>query len=234
MPTFLQLCSRLRQEVGYADSGPTAVTGQVGAHARTVGWVSQTYIELQNRHNWRWLRRRFNFNTVAGTASYATGSVTDTTAAALIARFKRWAITDPRNPAKCYLTASGVGVEYWLSFMPWEDFRSIYQIGTQVPGAPAHITIDPQNNIVLGPTPGDIYTISGEYDRGAQVLAADGDTPEMPSDYHMLIVYLAMEDAGMYEVGEEIVQRARIKSRKMLRELEASQLPMMRRAGPMA
>jgi hypothetical protein len=119
--------------------------------------------------------------------------------------------------------------------VPWEYFRTIYQIGTQPEGAPAHITVDPSSRkIVIGPTPNDIYRISGEYIRGAQVLAANGDTPEMPSEYHNLIVYLAMQDAGMYESGPEIVQRGQMKARKMIRQLEVNQLPMMRRAGPLA
>jgi len=111
--TFLQLVQRLRQETAYADSGPSAVTSQTGAHLRAVNWVIEAWNEIQNRHaNWRWLRADFTFNTSASTEEYAYGSVTDVAASAVITRFKSWLIKDPRNPPRCYLTASGA-VMYW-------------------------------------------------------------------------------------------------------------------------
>ena len=233
--TFLQLCSRLRQEVAYADSGPSAVTSQTGAHARCVDWIIESWNEIQNRHTtWRWMRRAFNFNTTASQEDYAYGAVTDTVASAAISRFKKWEITDRRNPPKCYLTASGVGVEYWLSYIPWDTFRALYKISTEQEGQPAHISIGPDNKLYLGPTPDAIYTITGEYQRSAQVLAANADTPECPSDYHMLIVYRAMEDAGFFENGEEILQRSNLKAKRLMRQLEMDQLPMISMAGPMA
>jgi hypothetical protein len=235
MATYLQLCSRLRQEVGYADAGPTAVTGQTGAHARCVSWIADAYTELQNRTLWNWLRRRFTFDTVASTEEYAYTAATDVEAAATISRFNEWLITDSRNPPRCYLASAGAGTEYWLTYVPWDYFRTIYRIGNQNEGAPAHISIDPATRkIVLGPVPNDVYRISGEYRRGPQILAANSDTPEMPSEYHMAIVYLAMVDAGMYEVANEIVNRGQQKARKLIRQLENAQTPRIRMAGPMA
>jgi hypothetical protein len=154
--------------------------------------------------------------------------------AAAITRLKRWAVENPYNPCKCYLTSSGAGAEYWLSYIPWDAFRTTYQIGTQAEGAPAHISVDPNNNLVLGPIPDAVYTITGEYHRSSQVLAADADEPEMPSEYHMLIVYTAMEDAGFHDMAEEIIARSNIKSRRLLRQLMQTQTPRMRKAGPMA
>lgn len=233
--TFLQLVQRLRQETAYADSGPSAVTSQTGAHLRAVNWVIEAWNEIQNRHaNWRWLRADFTFNTSASTEEYAYGSVTDVAASAVITRFKSWLIKDPRNPPRCYLTASGVGVGYFLTYIPWEQYRVLYQIGTQSEGAPCHITVAPNNKLMLGPVPDDTYTIEGEYQKSAQVLAADGDTPECHANYHMLIVYRAMEDSGYFENGSDILQRSSVKSRRLMRQLEADQLPMIRAAGPMA
>lgn len=230
---YLQMVQRLRQETGYANAGPTSVTGQVGDHARGVSWIADAHTELQNRHLWRWLRKEFTLTASSGQASYDYTSAIDTPTGAAISRFRRW-VLDARNPMRCYLQSSGIGTEYWLTPISWDCFRSIYQIGTQADSAPAHITVDPSDQLVLGPTPNAAYVVSGEYHRGAQVLTGDNDVPEMPSDYHMAIVYSAMQDHGFFDAATEIHGRGFEKLRRLTRQLESTQLPQMRRAGPMA
>ncbi|WP_027854698.1 hypothetical protein [Marinobacterium litorale] len=230
---FLQLVQRYRQETGYASTGPTTVVGQTGDHAKAVDWVSSAYVELQNRLRWRWLRRRFTLTTASGTKRYVYSDCTDVVANEAIDRFREW-IIDRRNQMLCYLQSSGESAEYWVTPISWEQYRQIYLIGSTPNGPPAHVAVDPSNNLVLGPTPNDVYVLSGEYHRGSQVLAADDDTPEMPSDYHMLIVYAAMMDYGYYEVANEVLGRGREKHRRLLRQLEASQAPKIRMAGPLA
>lgn len=230
--TYLELVQRLRIETGYTNTGPNTLVGVSGAHERATAWIATAYTELQNRHDWRWLRKTFTLNTTSGTAAYAGSDATDSDGA--VTRLKRWRLEDPWNPPKCYLSSAGVGTEGWLAFLPWEHFRSIYRVGAQNNGHPRHVTIDPDDNLVLGPTPDDIYVVSGEYHRTAQVLSVNADTPEMPSDYHMAIVYAAMGKYGMYDNAPETATRARVEGRSILRQLEATQLPKMRRAGPMA
>lgn len=230
---YLELVNRLRQETNYANTGPVTVSGQIGDHARSVSWVADAYTELQNRHPWRWLKSDFTITTSSGQSSYSTTEATDTDSAASISRFKEWHIDDPYNPPKIYLSSSGVGTEYWLTYIPWEQYRTIYGIGNQSDSSPSHITVDPRNNIHLGPAPNDEYILSSEYNKSAQILTSDTDTPEMPSAYHMLIVYMAMEDAGYFDVAEEVIARGRQKGRKLLRQLEGNQLPPMRMAGPL-
>jgi hypothetical protein len=232
--TFLQLVQRFRQETNYANTGPSSVVGQVGDHARAVSWVQSAYEELQNRHLWRWLRKGFSLTTDSGANSYTYTDGIDSSGGSAISRFKTWAITDPWNPPKCYLQSSGSGAEYWLTYVPWEYFRTVYQIGHQEAGAPAHITVSPDDKIYLGPTPNDAYVVSGEYHKSAQILTVNSDTPEMPTDFHMLIVYRAMEDYGLFEPAQEVMNRAQIKGRRLLRQLEMREGEKMRKAGPLA
>ena len=231
---YLALCQRLRQETNYANAGPTAVTGQNGDHARAASWIAQRYVELQNRHDWRWLRKPFTFNTVSGTASYASGSVTDTETANPITRFKSWEVKDRLNPARYYLASAGQGTETYLTFISWANYRALYQLGNRPSGAPAHISVGPDDKIYIGPTPNAVYTVTGEYNRSPQVLAANTDTPEMPEQYHMLIVYHAMEDYAFFEAADEVLSKATRAGRRMLRQLEGTQAPRMRMAGPLA
>lgn len=238
MSTYLELSQKLRRECSVSGTGPTAVTGQTGKLADLVAWIADAYVQIQNLHAdppcWRWLRHGFTFDTTADDDSYSYGDVTDTTTSSAITRLSNWYIHDPYDPPKIYLTSTGVGAQTWLTYVDWEDFKSIYKIGTQNSSAPAHISIDPQNNLVLGPAPNDTYTVTGDYIRSAQVLAADGDTPEMPSQFHDLIVYYAMEKYGYNELAQEILSRASAESNRMLQNLSSNQLQKMRIAGPMA
>ncbi|GAA0586740.1 hypothetical protein ACFQH5_20205 [Halomonas salifodinae] len=230
--TYLELVQRLRQETNYANTGPTSVAGQSGDHARAVSWVADAYTEIQNRHPWRWLRKEFTLTTSASVDTYDFTSALDGGVA--ISRFKSWHFGDIYNPPKSYLESAGVGSESRMLFVPWAYFRSIYRIGSQPTGAPRFITIDPNDNIVVGPKPDAAYVITGEYNRSAQVLSDNDDVPEMPSDYHMLIVYQAMEDFGLYDAATEILSRSRTKGRRLMRQLEGTQMPKMRMTGPMA
>ena len=230
---FLQLVNRFRQEVNYDTSGPTTVTGQTGDHARAVDWVSTAYTEIQNRHRWRWLRKGFTITTSSGNDTYGYTSAIDTSSGVAISRFKSWHVEDPYNPAKCYLSSAGSGSESWLNYLPWSQLNSLYNIGNQTDSQPAFITVDPNDDIVLGPQPDGVYVVTGEYEKSAQVLAADSDVPEMPSDYHMLIVYMAMEDYGFYDSANEILSRSAKKGRRLMRQLENTQLPKIRKVGPM-
>lgn len=230
---YLQLCQRFRQETGYASSGPSAVTSQSGYHKRVVDWINSAYTEIQNQQNWDWLRKEFTLSTTASDESYAYGDCTDVPTSSAITRFRQWAIQDTRNPVQCYLSSSGVGSEYWLTYIDWADFRRIYQIGTEETGAPAHITIDPNQNLVLGPTPDDTYVITGEYWRSAQTLSADSDTPEMPAEYHMLIVFQAMEDYAYFEDAQDVLARVAVKRNRLLNQVSRANAPAWRKAGPL-
>ena len=232
---YLELCQRYRRETGYGSDGPTTVVSQSGAHLQNVEWIADAYVQLQNRTDWRWLRRPFTLTTSASDSSYAYTDCTDVDASAAISRFKSWRVGDRWNPPKIYLQSAGQGAETLLTYIPWDQFSLIYRVGTREEGYPAHISVDPSDNLVLGPTPDSTYVISGEFNRSAQVLDAtdDTDTPEMPSDFHMLIVYLAMEDGGYFEVADEVLARSKVKGRRLLRQLEALHAPRMRMAGPL-
>ena len=232
---FLQLSQKLRQEAEIPGTGPSAVTGQVGQLKRLVDWTADAWLDIQNRHqNWRWMRKGFTVNTVLDDDSYAYGDVTDVDTAAPIARFSRWLVNDPNDPALCYLQSGGVGGQYRLIWTPWNYFKQIYKIGTQTNGSPAHITVDHANNLVIGPKPNGVYVVTGDFQRGAQILAVDGDIPDMPTDYHNLVVYWAMLKYGANSVASEIFARASSEGTRMMRSLELNQLPEIEMPGPLA
>lgn len=232
---YLDLCQRLRQEMGASGSGPAAVTNQTGEYRRIVDWISSVYTEIQNRHDeWKWLRSSFTLNTVADDDTYAYGNATDVAAGTAITRLAHWWWMDQSFPMRIYKQSDGVGTEQYLTPVEWNLFRRLYKIGTQASGTPQHVTIDPQNNLVLGPKPDGIYVVSGDYQKSAQVLAANDDTPEMPSRFHLLIVSEALKRAGRYEAAQELFAGGDYESMPTLRALEADQLPPPELAEPMA
>lgn len=234
---FLQLAQRTRQESGLSGTGPTTVLSQSGDLKRVVDWVSSSYEDIQSRHmNWRWLRSRFTFNTVSGTDTYAYTDVTDSRLTGTISRFSRWWLEDEYgfSNAYRYLTSAGSSAQNYLIPVSWESFRDLYRFRTQPDGLPIYVAIDPQNNLVLGPAPDDIYTITGEYQMSPQVLAADADIPEMPAHYHMAIVYEAMQRVGSYSGASDVQSRGIKDGNRLMRQLENDQLPQMGMSGPLA
>ncbi len=239
MSTFLQLCQRLRQETVDSGSGPTSVVSQTGDAGRLVKWIADAYAELQTEKDaWLWLRSSFSVNTVAGTDSYAYTDCTDDVSAATVARFAFWYWLRDRSGTpyfSAYLTSSGSGAEFHLVPLEWDRFRRLYKFGSQTNNQPAHVSVDPATQkFVLGPVPDDIYTVRGSYQKGPQILAANSDTPEMPSRFHDLIVYDAMAKYGGNRVAPEAMVRALSEGSTLRGALMRDQLPKIGFGGPLA
>lgn len=237
--TNLELCQALASEAGASGSAAaiTTVVGQTGQALRIVNWIKRSHTEIQRRHdNWRWMRSRFTVNTVASDGEYAYSDCTDSRLSATITRFGRWIPFDDGGAAnlKIYLTSGGVSGERWLVNIPWDYFQSVYRRGPQNDGPPVHVSIDPQDNLVLGPKPDAVYTVSGEYQMSAKIFSADSDTPEFPSDFHDLVFYRAMEKAGRFSAAGEVLARGQVEGARLMRQLENDQLPNITVGEPLA
>lgn len=237
--TNLQLVNQLAQEAGVTGnaSSISTVIGQTGQQGDLVRWIREAHTEIQNRHsNWRWLRSTFSVNTTASDDTYAGTDCTDGRTAALITRFSHWIPFDDQGASnvRIYLTSGGVGAERWLVNIPWAYFTSIYRRGTQNNGQPIHVTIDPQNNLVLGPKPDGIYTIGGEYQRSALDFTADADLPELPVQFQDVIWAKALEKYGRFHAAPEVLARGQVEGRRLMNQLEANQLPDVFLAAPLA
>ena len=223
--TFLELCKRVRQECGVAGDGPITTVNQTREMKRIVDWTSQAWVDIQNaRADWEFMRSSVTFNTMAGQQIYAPGvdiPITD---------FKKW-----RNESfRQYLQSAGVATEIILGqYLSFSEFRDFYMLGSRrlVTGRPLYITITPDRHLAFGFTPNDTYVTTGEYYRKAQVLAADTDVPQMPEDYHMLIVYGAMKKYGMFEVANEQTAAASDGYTTLYNRLETEYAPAMEWGG---
>jgi hypothetical protein len=233
MATVLKLCQDAARECGIAGTGPTTTVDQTGELADIIRWLSNYYVELQSQMGgtWRFLEHGFTLPTVADQQAYVYTEATDTTSAAAIDRLGRWYLDPVRHRPRCYLTSSGVSGEYRLNYISYEEFAELYFVGTPATGQPSHVCVDPQDQILIGPTPDDVYTITGRYFRGPQVLAAnnlladDTEVPELPAQFHQLLVYGAMDKYAGYQSAPEIKTRMRDERRILLGNFRNHQTP---------
>lgn len=224
---FLQIAQRLRQEAGASDGRPTAVASQTGELKRQVDWVIDAWTDLQNLHpNWDWMRASAS---VAGAIGDNTHTPTDF---GIAATFGSW-ITDS---FRLYTTAIGRADEQFLPFLDYPRWRDYYDFGNFATQQtrPQEFTINPADHAIkLGPTPDLAYTVTAEYYKTPTILAADSDTPALPSRFHMIIVWYALTFYGSFESAPESYSRAKRQYDRMLVRLEIDQLPALEMSAPL-
>jgi len=201
MSTFLQLCQDVCRESGtFTGTQPSSVTSQAGRLLKVVNWTANAWVKIQNLHAaWNWMRREF--------------TTTDTVTIAETARYtpSAWSITDlaewikDKGVMTIYLSSLGVSDEGELEYIPWADFRYLYTIGTQTSSRPVHWSVSPDDNeFCLGPTPDAVYVVNGEYRQTAQVLAVNGDTPNLPARFHQIIVWKGVLLLGEHDEADRL------------------------------
>ena len=213
---YLQLCQRVRQEVG-ASGDDSTVVGATGEWKRLCDWVNQAWMEIQQYHpEWNWLRKEVTFNTIANQAEYPYAS-----APLLLSNFSRW------RDGSFRIYFNDVGDEHLLQQLEYRNFRDAYLISTfkTTYSYPSVITISPSDSLILALPPDGIYTISGVYYKAPTEFSGNTDEPDIPSRYHMLIVYRAMQEYGFYEAAQEVIQRAAARYNEMLQNLLIDETP---------
>jgi len=225
--TFLELCKDVRREAGISGTGPSAVTGQTGEMARVVEWVNAAWVSIQNSQRyWRWMRSTASATTTTGDNSYTYSDFSITS----------FGFFHPQT-FSIYTTSVGQGDESILSYMPWDLWYQTYNFGggASIQNRPAHVSIDPSNNVRLGPKPDSTgYTIRCEYQKAATEMSADADEPEMPARFHSAIVWWALRHYALYQSAPEVLERAGRELRTVMAALKADQLPDIYFAGPLA
>lgn len=224
---FLQLVQRLRVEAGASGSGPVTVVNQSGELARLVNFVATAWTDIQNeRLDWDWLRSSFSFNTIQAQAIY-------TPVECGLTDFSAWADRTFRD----YVTSVGFPSENFMNFLEYDRWRNNYLYGAirTSYSRPMEFSIRPSDKaICLGPIPTSGYTVIGDYFKTPTELTVDSDTPEMPSKYHMAIVYRALMMYGMYEGANDAIQRGKLEFDTIMRRLRVNQLPEMSTTGALA
>lgn len=123
------------------------------------------------------------------------------------ADFRRWRPEDSTYSPGAYI--DGAPNTLWdLSYWNLDAFRHqfIYkQLGRTTPMA---WTWDEANRLLIGPAPALAYRLRIAYWTKYTELAADGDTPNMPEEFHMLLVWAALIDVATEDAAPEILAKA--------------------------
>ncbi len=205
--TFLDLAKRLGQEVGAAGAGPTSVSGQTGEYGRLVDWVRDAWTEIQARHrDWSFLWAEFST------------AVTDAESDYDVAPDVRYIIPD---------TVRLDGER--LAEMNYQEYARLYKAHESM--VQRAFTILPTGKLRLIPAANG--TLTGEYYRTPQTLAADADEPLAPAHLHDTIIAQALLYYATYEDAPEIYQDARARLRRWITRMQSECLPTIDAPGPL-
>lgn len=221
---YLQLTQRLALEAGAGTVSTTV--NQTGEVNRLCQWINSAWMDIQEAHtDWQWMRKSVSFTTVTGQAIY---SLLETGATDLSA----WNL----DTFRIYPTATGFNAETFLMRTDYESWRNVYQFGPQRTAVtrPIYVTAAPDKSLCLGPNPDDTgYTVIGDYYKVASELSGDTTSPDIPTQYHMAIVWRALMLYGSFEAAAESYQRGEQEFAKIIRRLELDRLPQASIGGAM-
>lgn len=207
---LLQLVNLARTEAGVAGGDLTTVQGTISLEAaRFRTWVVNAWNDIQTGSaDWQFMRLPFEFDTVANQQSYTPqqAKATDDGTASGSPILGAW----KRDSFRVSTTGANYGDEMLCGFMPYWQFRNLYQFGNMRAqrSRPVVFSIDPQKNLLFGITPDGQYRIVGEFYRTPVTLGADTDTPACPDRFHPLIAYKALRAYGIFMSAPEVIGRA--------------------------
>lgn len=196
---YLQLCQRLVQETGIADTGPSNTAGQVGDYGRITAWINDAWLRIQSmRSDWGWMW---------GTGSSSLAASTNT-------------ITLPDTVQKIKRLSMG---ESFLYEEGYEEFANAYLKVTE--GVPSAYTVRPDGVILFNAKPVTDETVTYEFYYTPTLLVNNNSVPELPSRYHMLIVYEALRSYSQFDEAPELERKATLYFEQMLADLSRDQVP---------
>ena len=197
---YLQLVQRLHSESGRSTAAPTTVTGANDRHARLFNWVADAWRELQGERSWRWMRTTLDVALTVGQQTYAPADLS-------ASRFGRWRPEDDTYSPYVYISGSPNAM--WpMAQWNLDEFRARFIYRTWGNSTPIAWSFDESNQLLIGPGPALAYKLRAEYWKEPSELAADADTPDMPSRFHLMLMWRALQEVAKFDAAPEVLARA--------------------------
>jgi hypothetical protein len=219
---FLQICQRVRSETGVSGDGPANVAGQVGIYKKIVDWVQAAHEEIQLRStNWRFDWAEHSVALVNGTEKYLPSDV--------------WSLNERSwdyDSLYVYKTSEGPQSRTFLSRVDYNTYRQMRL--PAVSGTPIYVSMSPDKALNFYPIPSDGVMFVGDYYKDPMVMVNSTDTPRMPSDYHMAIVWRAVMHWSASEENPALFQTASANYRSLMLKMETTELDGPMEAEPLA
>lgn len=238
MSTFLEICKAVHRKLRIGDyepgSQPSTVTGQTGDLGDVVESVKEAWLQLQMHHrDWRWMR--------SGVSVTLTANVNIITVANFQAQNSRFAhvlfytAQSERRYANIRGDSAITNPEMQVWFIPWQEFSGGLYTRTPAPTAaqPMFFSEQPNRSVRLYPAPntpstGGNWLFSIPCRLTPQDLTADGTIPEMPAEFHNIIVWWAVDVFCRTRTNfDRLSAEAKKEVNRQLDKLAADQLPEM-------
>lgn len=202
MSTYLELVQRLHRETGRSTIAPASVVGANATHLRMFDAIADQWRELQTEigKDWKWMREPLSASLTAGTSRY-TGAALGAT------NFGRWRPEGEDYYVRC--SPVGSSIAWWpVQQMTLDEFKAHRYDVLPNQSTPVAWTVDNDQTLMLWPIPAAAYGIKIDVISAPTELTADADVPDMPEHFHMLLVWAALNDMGIYDAAPEVVERA--------------------------
>lgn len=208
--TWLEIVQRLRHESGMGDTGPTSTLDQAGDSLRLVNWAHSAWLDIQqHRPDWDWMWESAEVTITAGT-NVAGGDI----------------------PALRYDKDATYNGTNWLEYRPWREFSAMYREVSD--GTPDTWTIRPDKAIVVNAQPSEDLVLTVERYRNPTLMTEDDSVPELPGEFHMLIVWRALILYSGYDEAGMLMQHARREWDRLSRLAGWYETAPMELGGPLA
>lgn len=210
MPTKLQLCKQLHQELKIAGTLTTTI-GQIGQLDRLCNAIikADRFIQLLYT-NWRFRWREWENTLVEGMGVY----------------------TGPDGLSSfdevSFWVNAGTSEAYRLEYKDYKEWRDELRHNYTETGSPAYVVIKPNNSIVFVPTPNDEAAgdvVTADYWLTHVQLTDDKQVSIIPEDFHDAIVAMGKYFYGEYTQNAELQNSAMQQYTPVMKSLEAHSLP---------
>lgn len=186
---LLALTQRLWSESGRLGPGPSAITTTLqGDQLRAANRIRDAWRDLQmdSSKQWKWMRRTVTkpLTALQDTYTAAGWSITD---------FWRWWPETTWYMPEIVDAASNGNRIARLNWAPYEEFRELHQTQVGHKGLPVDWAIKPDKSLLVGPAPDQAWHIRLDYITKPTELVAGTDEPNMPEEFHLLLVWMALE-----------------------------------------
>lgn len=113
-----------------------------------------------------------------------------------------------------------------LNYIDWDIWARARAYDTGRLGEPEEFTIAPDGKLDFFPRPDQWYTLQFEYTKTFHQMELFDDTPtNIPEAYHMAIVWMTVEKAGMFDRDRAITARAQKELRFYRDRMEKAYMP---------
>lgn len=213
---FLEIVKDVRRLIGVQGEGPTLVESAVGVELVICDSVKYAFVDIQNlRQDFRFLDETKTFNTQVGKDNYTLAEIFNTVPEPQFRSYQKDTFR---------ITAGTKRILYYRDYRE-QELRYLNSTQTEVP---SEFSIGPHNDITLKAIPNGVYAVAFRYYRSPQVLTASTDIPILPTAFHRLITYKALERMAVYLGQPEIFRAYAIETAKMSGQLMRDQVPKQR------